>query len=130
MIQRKKAPDSTKPLPLPTLHQFALLVILALGPAKVQPAIPSPQIIAGQVQANGQPLGNVLVSDGRRVVQTDSSGRYELPAGPDSGPFIFVTTPRGFWTDSFYVPMERAATAGRACDGAGAEAQPVRDPAP
>jgi len=30
--------------------------------------------------------------------------------GPDSGPFVFVTVPRGFWTDRFYQPTVMAAS--------------------
>ncbi len=70
--------------------------------------------VRGTVSCGAAPLGGVLVSDGCRVVRTDASGAYELPIGPDSGRFVFATTPRGYWTDKFYVPIESAAKAGRA----------------
>jgi len=70
--------------------------------------------IRGTVRAEGAPLSRVLVSDGWQVVQTDARGEYELPLGENSGRFVFVTTPAGFWTEAFYVPREQAATAGRA----------------
>lgn len=70
--------------------------------------------IRGTVRAEGAPLSHVLVSDGWQVVQTDARGEYELPLGENSGRFVFVTTPAGFWTEAFYVPREQAATAGRA----------------
>jgi len=70
--------------------------------------------IRGRVMGGDRPLGGVLVSDGRRVVRTDPDGNYELMIGPESGRFVFVTTPRGFWTDRFYVPIGAAARTGRA----------------
>lgn len=70
--------------------------------------------VIGRVTGYGKPLAGVLVSDGRRVVRTDAEGRYKLAVGPDSGPFVFVSTPPGFWTDSFFVPAGKAAAAGRA----------------
>ena len=33
------------------------------------------------------------------MVATDSQGNYSLPVGTDSGRFVFVTTPRGYWTE-------------------------------
>jgi hypothetical protein len=37
-----------------------------------------------------------------------------LPIGKDSGRFVFVTSPRGHWTDKFYVPIAEAAQEGKA----------------
>jgi hypothetical protein len=56
----------------------------------------------------------VLVSDGCRVARTDAEGRYRLEVGRDSGPFVFVTTPRGYWTDAFYTPVAKAVETGGA----------------
>jgi len=70
--------------------------------------------IRGRVIGGGQPLGGVLVSDGCRVARTSADGNYELTVGPDSGRFLFVTTPRGYWADVFYVPIGVAARTGRA----------------
>lgn len=70
--------------------------------------------VHGRVLGDGRPLAGVLVSDGRRVVRTGKDGNYELPVGADSGHFVFVTTPRAFWTDSFYVPLSSALASGRA----------------
>jgi hypothetical protein len=70
--------------------------------------------IRGRVLGGDRPLVGVLVSDGRRVGRTDSDGEYELSTGPESGRFVFVTTPRGFWTERFYVPIGAAARTGRA----------------
>jgi len=79
-----------------------------------QHAAGRPRGISGRVLGGGRPLGGVLVSDGCRIARTDSSGRYELEVGPDSGPFVFLTTPRGFWADSFFVPAVGAAKTARA----------------
>jgi UDP-2,3-diacylglucosamine pyrophosphatase LpxH len=97
--------------------------LLAGAPKRLFAADP-PRTIRGRVLGDGKPLGEVLVSDGRRVVRTDGGGKYELPIGRDSGRFIFVTTPRGFWSDRFYVPIAQAARAGRADFALGAHNQP------
>lgn len=83
------------------------------------------RVVRGTVRGADAPLAGVLVSDGCRVVRTDAAGGYELPLGADSGRFLFVTTPAGYWTDTFYVPAEQAAATGRA-DFA---LQPVQQPA-
>jgi UDP-2,3-diacylglucosamine pyrophosphatase LpxH len=70
--------------------------------------------LRGHVSGDGKPLAGTLVSDGCRVVRTDASGAYELQPGPDSGPFLFVTTPAGYWTDAFYVPLAKALASGGA----------------
>ncbi len=72
------------------------------------------QTIRGRVVGAGEPLEGVLVSDGRRVVRTEADGHYELTIGPDSAAFVFVSTPRAYWADVFYVPIGKAAQAGRA----------------
>ena len=71
-------------------------------------------IIHGHVTCDGKPLAGVLVSDGYGVVHTDKAGRYELRIGPHSGRFVFVTTPRGYWTDKFYAPIEKSTVSKRA----------------
>lgn len=70
--------------------------------------------VTGRVASGATPLAGVLVSDGRRVVRTGADGRYRLETGPDSGPFVFVTTPRGHWTEAFYKPLAEAAESGTA----------------
>ncbi len=72
------------------------------------------ETVRGRVSGGGKPLSDVLVSDGRRVARTDSGGRFELAVGPESGPFVFVTTPPGYWADIFYLPLGEAVTSGRA----------------
>ena len=65
--------------------------------------------VSGRVLGEGKPLNNVSVSDGRRIARTNDRGEYQLTVGPDSGRFVFVTTPRGWWSDAFYVRVEQAA---------------------
>jgi len=77
-------------------------------------ALDRQQVIHGRVLGGGKPLAGVLVSDGCRVVQTDQGGDYALQVGEDSGRFIFVSAPRGYWTDDFYVPIAKAAQEGKA----------------
>ena len=71
-------------------------------------------LIHGHVTCGDKPLAGVLVSDGYAVVRTDKTGRYELEIGPHSGRFVFVTTPRGYWTDKFHAPIEKSAVSRRA----------------
>lgn len=78
------------------------------------PAAADMRWVRGRVLGDGRPLADVLVSDGCRVVRTGEDGNYQLPVGPDSGHFLFLTTPRGYWTDSFYVPLSTALISGRA----------------
>lgn len=63
--------------------------------------------VQGRVTGDGNPLAGVLVSDGCRVVTTDSQGEYSLPVDIDSGRFVFITTPRGYWTEQFYQSLGR-----------------------
>ncbi len=83
------------------------------GPARLI-AADSQETIRGQVTGDGKPLAGVPVSDGCRVVATDSQGQYSLPVGTDSGRFVFITTPRGYWTEQFYRPLGRPPEPGRA----------------
>jgi hypothetical protein len=92
---------------------LGLLAGASCNPSRIL-AAQTRQTVRGQVTGGGKPLGEVLVSDGRRATRTDSSGRFELTLGPDSGPFVFVTTPSGYWTERFYVPAGTAAQSGRA----------------
>ena len=66
---------------------------------------PDGVIAQGTVSASGAPLEGVRVSDGLHVVTTDSSGFFELPLEAESGPFLFVTTPHGYWADRFWMPV-------------------------
>lgn len=49
---------------------------------------------AGTRQANDPGIADILVSNGRDVVRTDSDGRYRLPIS-DEG-LVFVIKPEGF----------------------------------
>ena len=74
----------------------------ALGSTTQLRAATAENTVRGSVTGDGRPLAGVLVSDGCRVVATDSQGEYSLPVGNDSGRFVFITTPRGYWTERFY----------------------------
>jgi len=96
------------------LFLAAWLVCLASGVEPAAAVAERPVVHqSGRVTGDGKPLAGVLVSDGCRIVRTDAEGRYELAIGPESGAFVFVTNPAGFWTDAFYAPVAKAA-AGRA----------------
>jgi UDP-2,3-diacylglucosamine pyrophosphatase LpxH len=93
---------------------LALLWALTLGPAMLTRADECALTLRGHVSGDGKPLAGVLVSDGCRVVRTDGEGEYRLPVGDDSGRFVFVTLPRGYWSDDFYVPLAEAIEEGEA----------------
>ena len=87
---------------------------LTAGAARCGFASAGQRKIVGAVLGDGKPLSGVLVSDGCRVVRTNAQGRYELTLDTHSGPFVFVTTPRGYWTEQFYFGSVAAAERGRA----------------
>ena len=64
--------------------------------------------LRGRILGEGRPLAGVSVSDGRRIVTTNDRGGYELPLDGQSGRFVFVTLPRGYWSEEFYFPLETA----------------------
>ena len=85
----------------------------SLGGAKQLSAAVPEKLVRGRVTGDNKPLAGVLVSDGCRVVNTDSQGKYSLPVGYESGRFVFVTVPRGYWTEQFYHPLGRPPKTGR-----------------
>ena len=99
-----------------SIQERALLLCLTgilTGPSAVA-AVPGETIIHGRVAADTHPLPDVLVSDGYRVTRTNSDGHYHLPVDAQSGRFVLVTTPRGFWTEKFYQSIDAATATGRA----------------
>jgi 3',5'-cyclic AMP phosphodiesterase CpdA len=65
-------------------------------------------VVHGHIVSGGEPVRGVRVSDGYRVVASDESGRFSLQVGRDSGAFVFMTVPDGYWTNQFYVPTGHA----------------------
>jgi len=50
-------------------------------------------------------IGNVQVSNGEAIVQTDADGRYTLQVSPQQHRFVFVTVPDGFRpNETFFQP--------------------------
>ncbi len=92
----------------------AVIALATLGGTARLIAAPSQGTIRGRVTGADAPLPGVLVSDGCRVVATDSQGNYSLPIGPDSARFVFITTPRGYWTEAFYHLLDAAIETGKA----------------
>lgn len=78
--------------------------------SNTQPAF---SVVRGRVLSEGKPLTGVMVSDGCRIARTDSEGEYTLRVGRDAGRFVFVTCPRGHWTDRFFRSREQAVSRGR-----------------
>lgn len=52
------------------------------------------------------PLSGVSVSDGRNVVKTDAQGSFKLK-GYRKSRFITVTTPAGYTTEQYYIPIAK-----------------------
>ena len=110
------------------LRAAAVIALLAslLAGGKISAASDDSKTLQGQVLGGGEPLAGVLVSDGCRVARTNARGDYELTIGHDSGRFLFVTTPRGYWADVFYVPIDEAVAKGRADFALRPKVQPDR----
>jgi len=68
----------------------------------------TPAEVRGHVVSESKPLAGVRVSDGYRVATSDAAGEFAISVGPDSGPFLFVTTPAGYWTNQFSIPITSA----------------------
>lgn len=56
-------------------------------------------------ETSGQPMANIVVSDGRNVVKTDANGEFALK-GWVKTEFISMTVPSGYSTDEFYIPAK------------------------
>lgn len=56
--------------------------------------------------ANGTPMQNVSVSDGRNVVKTDENGAFSLK-GYRKTRFITVTAPAGYTTEQYYIRTDK-----------------------
>lgn len=62
---------------------------------------------SGKVTAEGKPLANVSVSDGRNVVKTDDNGLFTLK-GYRKTRFITVTVPAGYTTENYYISADKS----------------------
>ena len=60
---------------------------------------------SGIFDKGDQPLAGVMVTDGLNVVKTDKKGRFSLP-GFEKTRFITITTPAGYETQHFYLPVK------------------------
>ena len=86
----------------------AIWLLLAIGRTSSASADDASSTIHGHVWSEGRPLTDVMVSDGCRIVRTDREGLFSLPIDNVSGRFVFVTLPRGYWSDAFSVPLSAA----------------------
>ncbi|NLX55052.1 MAG: hypothetical protein GXY58_08060 [Planctomycetaceae bacterium] len=93
----------------------ALLCLLVVLTGRIAAAAEVDEmLLRGRVTADAHGVSGVLISDGYRVTRTDAAGEYQLPIDGQSGRFVFLTTPRGYWTEDFYCPLDAARAAGRA----------------
>ena len=87
------------------VQSFSLIALLALAACQT-----STGLVEGKVvDANGQPIADVVVTDGYNFTQTDSLGRYELDTDPEKSRFVYISTPSDYqvactdgWNDQFY----------------------------
>lgn len=56
--------------------------------------------------ADGLPIADVSVTDGKNVIKTDKNGEFTLKGWRKSD-FVTVCVPAGFHTDSFYIPVDK-----------------------
>lgn len=54
---------------------------------------------------NSIPIEGVIVTDGKNVTKTDKNGEFSLP-GFEKTRFITITTPSGYTTNNFYIPIK------------------------
>lgn len=67
------------------------------------------EAVRGKVTAKGNPIGGVVVTDGRVCVETAADGTYALPAR-EGVRFVSVTIPSGWKLPKHYQKFEGAAT--------------------
>ncbi len=92
------------------VQSFSLIALLALAACQT-----STGLVEGKVvDANGQPIADVVVTDGYNFTQTDSLGRYELDTDPEKSRFVYISTPSDYlvactdgWNDQFYRRLRR-----------------------
>lgn len=53
------------------------------------------QNLYGKVLCNGEPVANVVVSDGKEVVETDAEGIYRISSDKQNG-YVFISIPSGY----------------------------------
>jgi len=117
------------PAAIPTArrHRFratlAIALVVSAAPWAVEAQTP---VVRGRVTAGGTPIAGVLVSDGHHVVRTDVEGKYQLAVGPDSGRFVFVSIPPGYWIETYYTRLDETLKAGRADFELTPKSQPQR----
>lgn len=59
------------------------------------------------VDADGSPMANVSVTDGRHVVKTDADGKFKLRGWHETH-FITVTAPAGYLAQTHYIRADKA----------------------
>lgn len=86
-------------IPVLALLAAAVVMFLILGTG-------SSKGYSGTVTADGRPIANVSVSDGRNVVKTDENGKFFLK-GYRKTRFVTVTAPAGYRTEKYYIAADK-----------------------
>lgn len=88
-----------------------LIVVMEALFALIGALMPGPFTGTVTDAETNEPIANVSVSDGRNVVKTDENGAYTLP-GYSKSRFVTVTTPAGYWTENYYIPVGKPMISG------------------
>lgn len=83
------------------------VLIIAIAAIILIFALNSGNGYSGTVTADGAPLANVSVSDGRNVVKTNENGEFSLK-GYRKTRFITVTVPAGYTTENYYISADKS----------------------
>ena len=83
-----------------------LIVVMEALFALIGALMPGPFTGTVTDAETNEPIANLSVSDGRNVVKTDENGAYTLP-GYSKSRFVTVTTPAGYWTENYYIPVTK-----------------------
>lgn len=88
-----------------------LVIIIAVGAVSGYYILSNDGPYVGIVTSaeTGEPIEGVSVTDGRHVVKTDSDGAFKLK-GWRKTRFITVTAPAGYWTENYYIAVDRQKT--------------------
>lgn len=85
-----------KPVEIPQVTTFASAVPIARKIIYDMPEEPlSTSTVQGTVKCDGQPVPNVVVSDGELTTTTDEEGKYVLNSWKRTG-YVFVSVPSGY----------------------------------
>ncbi len=88
------------------LSVLACILILGIGIGIAMRVHTIPCTGKVVLKGTNEGIQHVSVTDGRHVVKTDSDGNFKL-SGWCKSKFVAVTIPSGYWTEDYYIPIEK-----------------------